>query len=160
MNETNFNAKRHSACHTQNLHSTPDKIFPLLCPKREYEWIETWKCDIISSESGFAEPDCIFSTHFPGDIKETWFVDIYEKNERIQFIRFSETRVMRYSISLHDNKDGTTSALWELRIISLNDKGNMYIDNFLDEVYKTRIAALEKMLNHFLATGKMLRMKE
>src|SRR5208283_1284485 len=44
------------------LHSTKDKVFPLLCPVREYEWFNDWKCTMVYSESGVAENNCVFYT--------------------------------------------------------------------------------------------------
>lgn len=158
MESKDFTARRHTVIYDQTLNSTPGKIFPLLCPNREYEWIETWKCDIVFSNSGFAELDCVFNTDFPGDVKETWMVDKYERDKNIQFIRFSDIRVMRYSISLTDNKNGSTSATWELTITSLNSAGNQYLENFSDPEFKNKIKNLERMLNHYLTTGEMLRM--
>lgn len=155
-----FKSRQHYVFYDQFLNSTPDKIFPLLCPKREYDWIETWNCDIIFSNSGFAELDCVFNTNFPGDVKETWIVDKYDKGKNIQFIRFSEIRVMRYSISLIDNIDGTTTAKWELIMTSLNNEGNLYIENFSNLEFTNRLKALEKMLNYYLTTGEMLRMSK
>ena len=49
------------------LASSPEKIFPLLCPTCEYDWIDTWKCRMIYSDSGHAELDCVFKTDFPSD---------------------------------------------------------------------------------------------
>jgi hypothetical protein len=152
-----FKAKQHFVSCNQLLQFTPEMIFPLLCPQREYDWIETWKCNIIYSKTGLAELDCVFSTEFPGDVKETWIADQYEKNEKIQFIRFAESRVMRYCITLIANNNSTTTAKWELTIISLNKEGNLYIDNFSDTEYEMRIEGLEKMLNYYLMTGKMLK---
>lgn len=157
MGNKTFQSKRHYVLCKQLLNSTPEKIFPLLCPKMEYEWIEPWECNIIYSNSGFAEQDCIFSTEFPEDIKETWIVDRYEKDKVIQFIRFSEPRVIRYCISLFDNNNETTTAKWEQTITSLNEEGNLYVDNFSDEDYRKEIKILEKMLNYFLKTGKMMK---
>jgi len=62
-----MNHKRTVKKHTILLHGKPEVLFPLLCPVREYEWIEPWKCDMIYSDSGFAEQDCIFQTDFPHD---------------------------------------------------------------------------------------------
>ena len=33
--------------YTINLCATPAGVFPLLCPVREYEWIEPWSCDMV-----------------------------------------------------------------------------------------------------------------
>ena len=37
----------------------PEVVFPLLCPVREYEWLEDWTCEMVFSESGVAEEDCV-----------------------------------------------------------------------------------------------------
>ena len=157
MNNINFKpAKKYVSC-MQILQASPEKVFPLLCPKREFDWIDGWDCKIIYSESEYAEQDCIFTTDFPGDVKETWFVDKYEKNKQIQFIKFSEQRAVRYTISLSENNDGTTSAKWEQTIISLNSDGNLFIENFSDEEFNKKIKGLEEKMNHYLLTGEMLK---
>jgi hypothetical protein len=135
-------------------------VFPLLCPQREYDWIESWKGKIIYSKSGFAELDCVFSTVLPGGIKEIWTVDLFIKNEKIQFVRFTESRVIRYCITLIDNKNGTTTANWEQTITSISEEGNTYIGNFSDIEYETLIKSLEKMLDYYLTTGQILKMTE
>jgi len=154
-----FKGKQHFVSCDQLLHFSPEMIFPLLCPKREYDWIESWKGNIIYSNSGFAELDCVFSTEFPGDSKEIWIVDIFNKNEKIQFIRYTESRVIRYSITLIDNNNSSTTLTWEQVITSLNKEGDMYIENFSDSEYEKRIKSLEIMLNHYLTAGEMLRFR-
>lgn len=141
----------------QTLKATPDKVFPLLCPTREYDWIETWKCELLFSQSGFAELDCIFATHFPGDEREIWVVDCYEPNELIQFIRISESRAIRYRITLTDNDNGTTTASWEQTITALTEAGNRYVEILSNVEFGQKIKGLENMLNHYLETGKMLK---
>jgi len=159
-NNTIFTALRHEVSCPQHLNSTPEKVFPLLCPTREYDWIETWQGQVIYSESGFAELDCIFSTGLPGGKNEIWYVDRYEKNKLIQFVRFAGSRVIRYCITLTGNSDGTTNALWEQTITALNEEGNSYVENFSDHDYQNLIHSLEKMLNHYLETGEMLKKME
>jgi hypothetical protein len=141
----------------QHLLATPDKVFPLLCPTREYDWIEPWKCRMVHSVSGFAELDCIFVTDFPNEGEDVWVVSVYRPNEEIQFVRFNGRRVIRYSITLTDNGDGTTEAEWRQVLTSLNDEGNRLVESVTDEAYRQRIAGLERRLNHYLTTGKMLK---
>jgi hypothetical protein len=160
MDKNIFKAKQHFVSCSQLLNFKPEMVFPLLCPQREYDWIESWKGKIIYSKSGFAELDCVFSTDLPGDIKEIWTVDLFNKNEKIQFVRFTESRVIRYSIKLIDNKNGTTTANWEQTITSISEEGNSYIENFSDIEYETKIKSLEKMLNYYLTTGQILKMTE
>jgi hypothetical protein len=128
----------------------------LLCPKREYEWIPQWDCEILFSESGFAELDCVFTTNFPNDMKETWVVDKYKPNRLIQFSRFSESQVIRHLIELFKNKDKTTITHWHQSIISLNEAGNNYINNLSISEFQNEIKLLEIMLNYFLKTNKMI----
>jgi len=157
MEDKSFKAKRSYFFCEQLLQASPDRVFPLLCPKREFDWIDTWDCDIIFSKSGFAEQDCIFSTNFPGDVKETWFTDRYEKDKVIQFIKFSEPKVIKYTITLTDNNNGTTTTKWEQMITSLNNDGNLFIGNNSEEEFRKKIKGLENKLNHYLTTGEMLR---
>jgi hypothetical protein len=154
-----FKSLRHVVSRKQHLHFKPKLIFPLLCPRREYEWIESWKGKIIYSESGFAELDCVFSTDLPGGEKEIWTVDKYKKNKFIQFVRFTESRIIRYSITLNGNDNGTTTATWEQTITALNEEGNSYVVNFRDADFQNLILSLEKMMNYYLETGKMLKNK-
>lgn len=157
---TKFKSKKLTITSEQKLMGTPEKIFPLLCPTRQYDWIASWQCELIHSLSGKAELDCVFTTNFPGDVKETWVIDRYEPNSLIQYVRFSESRIIRYKIELISNHDQTTTALWQQTIVSRNNDGNLYIDNFMKCEFEHEIKTLEKMLNHYLQTNKRLELSE
>jgi len=142
----------------QKLNASPNIVFPLLCPKMEYKWIEPWNCKMIYSKSGYAEDNCVFETNFPEDLEpETWFVSQYINNQAIQFVRFNNYKITRQNITLLNNKDGSTTAIWEQIITGLNEEGNKYIDSYTDEVYKEEILMIEKMLNYYLEKGQMLK---
>jgi hypothetical protein len=64
------------------------RVFPLLCPVREFDWIDLWSCDLIYSDSGVAEYNCIFQTDREGEGKRTWVVNRYEPNKAIEFVIF------------------------------------------------------------------------
>ena len=53
---------RVSRSYTQHLGAPPTEVFPLLCPVREAEWVKDWRPRLVLSDSGFAEPDCVFIT--------------------------------------------------------------------------------------------------
>jgi hypothetical protein len=141
----------------QHLLARPDKVFPLLCPTREYEWIETWKCRVVHSQSGCAELDCVFVTDFPGEGEDVWVVSVYRPNEEIGFVRSNGRRTIRFSITLTDNGDGTTTAVWTQVFTGLNEDGNRMVQSVTDEGYRQRILERERQLNHFLTTGTMLK---
>lgn len=47
-------------------HPAPlERVFPLLCPVREREWLQGWDATMVCSESGVAEPGCVFTTVGP-----------------------------------------------------------------------------------------------
>jgi hypothetical protein len=156
--ENGFTAVRCVNTAVQHLNAPPHKVFPLLCPVREYEWIESWECRLIYSDSGFAEDNCIFTTRFPsqGD-EEVWVVSRYEKDREIHFVRVNDLRVIRFFITLTDNGDGTTTAVWKHVATGLNERGNDWVRNCTDAAFQQTVQSREKMLNHFLATGEMLR---
>lgn len=155
-----FQAQKKILTCKQELCASPEKVFPLLCPKREYDWIAPWSCEMVFSNSGYAELDCVFVTNFPGDGKETWIVDRYEPNRLIQFVRYSESRAIRYCIELIDNRNGTTTATWTQTMVSLNNDGNSYINSTSEKEYENEIKTLERMLNYYLKTGRRLEMSE
>ncbi len=62
-----MNRLRKIKAHTILLEAAPETVFPLLCPVREYDWIESWHCRMVYSKSGFAEQDCIFQTNSAND---------------------------------------------------------------------------------------------
>jgi hypothetical protein len=152
-----FTALRAVKVCTQHLLAPPATVFPLLCPAREYDWIEAWKCQMIYSDSGIAEQDCIFSTDFPNEGKDVWVVSVYRPNDEIQFVRFNGLRAIRYSITLADNGDGTTTAEWKQIITGLNEEGDRLVEGVTDETYRQKIKGLERELNHYLTTGEMLK---
>ena len=153
----NTNTKRVTRSYKMKLSATPEKIFPLLCPTREYEWIPHWKAELLFSESGFAEDHCIFKTTFPnqgGD--EIWVVSHYLPNQEIQFYRFNSARLIRYTITLSPVSIDETEAKWSQIITALNEKGINFIDFMSEDRYNEQMANIEMLLNGYLKTGKMI----
>jgi len=143
------------------LEAGPADIFPLLCPVREYEWIQPWDCEMLYTGSGRAELDCVFKTSFPEDGPEdTWVVSKYEPPARIEFVRINSLRSIRYSIELSQQGDGTSEAVWQQVITGLSFAGDKFVAGCSDEAFHNRMAMLQNMLNHFLKTGEMLKIME
>lgn len=138
--------------------AAPSRVFPLLCPTREYDWIDTWKCRMVYSESGHAEPDCIFKTDFPTDGPEdTWVVSRYEPPLLIEFVRVNTLRAIRYTISLRETAGGQTEAVWRQVITGLNKEGSSFVQDLDEAAFQKRMGEIELMLNHYLDTGQMRR---
>jgi hypothetical protein len=156
-----FQAKQVTRRYVQRLQARPERVFPLLCPVREHDWIESWACEVLHSVSGFAEKGCVFRTRFPGDSSDdVWIITRHEPNRRIEFVRVNALRVMTYSIRLRPEEDGTTSADNEQVLTALNEEGNRFLDAMPDEAFPLEMKRGEAMLNHFLRTGQRLPLGE
>ena len=136
----------------------PSRVFPLLCPVREYEWIEIWRCRMLYSESGVAENNCVFETDFAQNGgRETWIVSRYEVNRCIEFVRFSaDEKIIKLDIRLQDAENDRTRLLWRKTYTGLSPSGNRLIQTIAEQQFAPEAAMIEKMLNTFLTTGKML----
>lgn len=152
-----MNRTRTVLSHTLHAAGTPDAVFPLLCPVREYEWIEGWDCGLVFSGSGKAELDGVFRTAFPQDGPEdTWVVSRYEPPRAIEFIRVNALRVIHYTIHLAGTEDGRSAWTWSQTLTGLSDEGDALVAAADAAAFAAKIVTLEHKLNHFLATGTML----
>jgi hypothetical protein len=153
-----FKATRRIFTADSNVPHSPKTIFPLLCPVREYEWIEQWQADLVYAESGVAELDCVFTTAFPDEGHDVWVVCRFEPNERIEFVRCNELRVIRYTVALTPTPEGTRIT-WTQTVTGLSDAGNRFVENLSGKEYKDQIGVVGgKMLSYFLETGERMSM--
>jgi hypothetical protein len=132
----------------------PADIYPLLCPVREYEWIDGWKCDMVKSESGVNEKGCIFRTNFDGfGGPEIWVTSVYEPNERLEFVRTSPDLVTLYEIELNPVAGGT-NLTWSQYVTALNENGNLLLEKRDPKQYNEMIKSLETKLDVYLIKHK------
>lgn len=147
------------AVHVVDLRFTapPDRVFPLLCPVREYDWIERWDGEIVYTDSGIAELGCIFRTR-SHDMEEIWTVSRYEPERAIEFIRVvAGVRVTKMDFALRPGDENTTLATVTYTHTALSPAGADAIRAITPEIQQTVTRNLETMANHYLRTGDMLR---
>jgi len=147
-----MSGKRTVRTYKTPLSASPEKIFPLLCPVKEYEWIPTWQCNLIYSKSGYAELGCVFSTDF-GDASgiEIWVVSTYEKNRQIGFVKTGVHITTRYTVSLNRSKSGSTIQ-WEQELTSIDDQGDLMLDNMTQAVYNQKMKHINELLDFYLTS--------
>ena len=157
-----FQAKRNVQTGIMHLNAAPRDVFPLLCPQREYDWIEPWQCRMIFSETGLAEDNAVFYTDFrPDRGPEWWVVSRYEPVRAIAFVRFSPgIRITRLDIQLAADGPEDTIATWTQTMTGLSPEGNAYLDRYGDSAYTHEIETLEGLLEHYLQTGRPLTFSE
>lgn len=153
-----FKALRKTKEMKMTINGKPAEVFPLLCPVREYEWIEPWRCAMIYSGSGTAENNCVFSTDLPDrGGPEIWTVSRYEPNRCIEFVRFTPgEKVVKLDIRLTPTAPGRSDVLWRKVFTGLSEEGNRVVETLAEKQFVTETRMIEKMLNHFLKTGQLL----
>lgn len=94
----------------------PERIFPLLCPVREYEWIPDWSCEMVYSKSGTAERDAVFRTRMMPGRKALWYCVTYEPPRLIEYVfAIGLGGIVRMSIRLDAAAAGSTRVTWAMR---------------------------------------------
>jgi len=134
--------------------TTPEKIFPLLCPAREADWIPGWDSELIYTKSGYAEDKCVFRTNKSNSAGVgLWTFTGFKLNEYVEFVRFQRDMLLHCKICLTQNKDGTTTATWKTISTSLSEKGNQEIERMsVDKKHNPII----QLMDHYLKNGKMI----
>lgn len=137
------------------LSALPEKVFPLLCPVKEYDWIPTWQCNLIYSKSGYAELGCVFSTDF-GDTSglEIWVVSAYEKNRLIGFVKTGAHISTRYTVSLSRRKSVSTIC-WEQELTSIDSQGDLMLHSMTQTVYDKKMKHINELLDFYLIHRKL-----
>jgi hypothetical protein len=150
-------SRRLTRNYTQTIRATPERVFPLLCPVREREWVEGWECRLVYSASGVAEGGCVFTTPQPGGPETVWVVADYEPPRRIRFVRITP-RETAVEIEIEVSPQGSDESAVAIRYtyVSLGPRGDRRIDAITEEAWRTDMELWERSMNHFLATGEML----
>ena len=153
-----FIGKQASQTYRQINLAAPDKIFPLLCPVREKDWIKGWEYTMIYSRSGLAEKGCVFTTPHHGKSETVWYITEYDpENYQIGFVRVTPNEeVVRINIQLTDNGNGTTSADITYQYTGLSEEKNRWIDQEFEDSFRQTMIGWEKAINYYVETGQML----
>lgn len=140
----------------QALDAPPHAVFPLLCPVREYEWIKEWKCDLVYSDTGVAEEDCVFATDFPMWGAEVWVTTRYDPPHSIEFVKIGAWCALRYGFILEPAGGGQTLVRVRQVFTALNHEGDKRVAAMDQAGYEREKHLLFAKLAHFLGTGAML----
>jgi hypothetical protein len=159
VDRSEFKAKRITRTYRQTINAPPDKVFPLLCPVREAEWLDGWQYEMIYSESGFVEEGAVFSTPHPEEEDTVWVVTRHDQVKRIvDFTRFthnSRTCVLKIFLTPKDNTSSYVDISYTYTAVS--PAGNDFFDDFTESIFLEAVTFWETSMNHFLETGEKLR---
>jgi hypothetical protein len=156
---SSFSAKRVSHEHTQTNDATPDKVFPLLCPVREVDWLPGWKYRLVYSQSGVAEDGCVFSTPNNVGPETIWMTTHY--NPAAFTIAYAWVQpgmiATQLRISLLPAPGGKTSARIRYIYTGLSPAGDAALERFTPEWFRKKMQGWEAAINHCLHSGKLIR---
>ncbi|MCV2395391.1 hypothetical protein OEB99_13825 [Actinotalea sp. M2MS4P-6] len=132
---------------------TPEEVFPLLCPVREYDWIPDWSCTMVHSTSGVAELGCLFTR----ERGETWITTRYEPPTRIDYtIVLPGLTVRTLSLTLGGSGPRTTSVAVRTTATALGPAGVGEVHGWTEDHQRQLWRLREAQLNHYLRTGSPL----
>jgi len=168
---TPFKSHRVTREYTQTNSAPPEKVFPLLCPVREADWIPGWRYKLIYSDSGVAELGCVFTTQDPTVESEkyssrsnerdpaapetTWICTDYDPAAfRIGYIWVKPGRVVaELRIQLARTEGGDTCSQIRFRYTGLSEEGNREVQGYDRTWFEAKMRGWEKAINYYLKTG-------
>ena len=154
-------AGRITRTYRQRIEATPDRVFPLLCPVREAEWLDGWReaYRMIHSASGVAEDGCIFRTQSNGRAETIWMITRHDPRERIvEFVRVTTGLVAtRLAIEVKEASKASSSVNITYTFTPLSPEGVEFVrKNHSEEAFRHDMAFWEDSMNHWLRTGEIL----
>jgi len=153
-----FAANRVSREYTQTNDALPEKVFPLLCPVREADWVPGWQYHLVYSESGVAEDGCVFSTPNDRGTETIWMVTHYDPGAFTIAYAWVEPGMIatQLRIALEPAAGGKTSAHIRYVYTGLSPAGNAVLDRYTKEWFQTKMQSWEKAINYFLGNGTLI----
>jgi hypothetical protein len=133
------------------LPAPPDRVFPLLCPVREADWIPGWQAEVLHSASGVAELGCVFRTVDGDGTRRTWTVTRHEAEAgRLQFVQFIPDRaVLRLDLAL-EPRPGGCLLRWTYTVAALAAGPDALFEAYGEAAFAARMARLGELLGAHL----------
>ncbi len=147
---------RVTRAYTHRYAAEPAKVFPLMCPVREADWIEDWDPIVVLTESGIAELDCVFLTEAsPSD--SIWYITRYEPATNfIEMIKITpNVTACKLSIQLREVEGGSEATVTYSHT-SLGPEGDKSVAEFTADYYRKFMREWEAQVNQYLSTGSAL----
>jgi hypothetical protein len=135
-----------------SIRASLEDVFPLLCPKREEEWIPGWECETIWSRSGYNEEGAIFRTTKPYGTELYWNTLQYDIHHKVvDFLITAPQRYMfRFRIVIVDGSSGFLTLNFLQTFTSVSEEGNELLHQYQAEDFAGRLRNLGEFMNQYL----------
>jgi hypothetical protein len=140
--------------HFMELDQSPETVFPLLCPVREYDWIADWSCEMVHTASGVAELDCVFRTAFPDYGPAVWTCSRYETGRAIDYVVCGAGHFERLSIRLQPLGAGARLE-WTRVFTALSPAAEAVVETLAGARLDRIMDVLKQSLDHYLRSGEL-----
>lgn len=152
-----FQGKRITHEYTQTNCAGPNRVFPLLCPVREADWVPGWQYCLIYSQSGIAELGCVFTTPNDDGSEATWVVTEYDPADfAIAFVWVNPGSVAaQIRIRLESKSGNETISNICYSYTGLSEQGNREVERYDTGWFQQKMQSWEVAINHYLRTGKL-----
>ena len=133
-------------------------VFPLLCPKRECDWLHGWDYQMIHSDSGLIEEGCVFTTSHHGKEETIWKVTKHDPEKfEVSFVRVTTNKnVVQIDIRVEPVTELQSKSHIMYAYVPL-DSGEKIIAAKMEAKFITNMKWWEKSINYFLENGIMLK---
>jgi len=152
--------QRTTRSYTQTIEAPPGRVFPLLCPVREAEWLDGWTYELLHSTSGLAEPGCVFRTQPAGEPETIWIVTRHDPAAGVvEFARVTAGLVAT-RLAIRVKPDGGSRSAVEITydFVPTSAAGALLVaERQSPERFREAMRWWERSMNHYLATGERLR---
>lgn len=151
---------RATRTYTQRIKASPERVFPLLCPVREAEWLDGWTYELLRSASGYAEEGCVFRTTYPGEPETIWIVTHHDPGaSRVEFARVTAGMLAtRLGVRVRAAGEAESSVEVTYDFTATSPAGESLIaKRHSEDAFRKSMEWWERSMNHFLETGTILR---
>ena len=143
-------ARRISLQFDTEIAAPPAVIFPLLCPVREHDWLPGWRAEMICSESGLAEDNCVFAAENPLFGPAIYYMSRHDAAQGIvQFVIFYPGKaIQKLDLALEPTPAGTRFSM-RRTFTGLSAEGNAAIDRITEPDFRQQSAAFTRALTEY-----------
>jgi hypothetical protein len=141
--------------YVQKIQARPEKVFPLLCPVRETEWVKGWDPMVVYSRSGLAEPECVFLTG-EGEPDSVWVITRHDwEKYDLEIIKVTPwITVAKINISLTQKAEEETDAEITYSYTALSEEGKEFVNNYSESYFTEFMQYWEAAINDYLSSKK------
>jgi len=157
--DPSFKAEHVIRSYEQTIKADPARVFDLLCPVKEAEWLDGWDYSLLHSESGLAEEGCVFLSRQEGEKDTIWMITRRDVTKReIEFVRATpESRIAKLTIAVDEKTTNVSKVRITYIITALCEEGNRFLEAFTQDNFEGAMKFWEASMNYYLETGKKLR---